>query len=65
MSTCAAMEILGHYNFDRVFSVEKLWCSRRIGGMTKFGQFLDKCQSFVHFLSNFCPSFVNVQYLSK
>ena len=24
MSTCAAMEILGHYNFDRVFSVEKL-----------------------------------------
>ena len=36
-------------------------CSRRIGGMTKFGQFLDNCQSFVQFLSNFCPSFVNVK----
>ena len=29
------------------------------------GQNLDKCPTFVQFLSNLCPSFVYVQYLSN
>ena len=52
--------------FDHLWPVARRnRCSRRIGGMTKFGQFLDNYQSFVQLLSNFYPSFVNVKYLSK
>ena len=41
----------------------RCWC--RMGGMTSYGQILDKYLTLVQYLSNFCKRFVQVQYLSK
>ena len=43
--------------FWQILDIDKTW--------TKVGQMLDKTWTFVQNLSKFCPSFVNVQYLSK
>ena len=49
----------------KFIGISKGRCSCRMYGWTKFWQILDKCPGFVQHLSNLCPSFVNVQYLSK